>query len=95
MPHSRWALSMDSGPGQIGDKTEINWADEYERYVMWLEKALREQRKSILALFRTWDNIFFPGAGGNVAQSEGQAKTDEEAMKELEADEVETSSEND
>jgi hypothetical protein len=71
-------LSADDQLRENGTITGINWAAYHETYLNYLTTGLEKRKASVLKIFRTWDDIFFPGRGaglgGRIADG-GEAST--------------------
>ncbi|KAF8142216.1 hypothetical protein K438DRAFT_1450785, partial [Mycena galopus ATCC 62051] len=55
-----WALSADTCLRNRGDKTNIDYDELYDQYLEILITGLREKRRSIINVFKEWDQIIFP-----------------------------------
>lgn len=56
----RWALSKDEYLQMKGTATGIDWHLEYECYLQYLHKGLRQHKASVINIFRVWDKTLFP-----------------------------------
>jgi hypothetical protein len=79
-----------------GQKTGINYQDDYNRHLQLLIDGLDKHKESILNVFRVWDETFFPatldtgfGAGSQTANDDAMAQ----ALKMLNAGEKEVEEE--
>ncbi|EGN94118.1 hypothetical protein SERLA73DRAFT_78039 [Serpula lacrymans var. lacrymans S7.3] len=78
---ARWVLSPDSILKERGAQSGINWHEDFDNYLEYLEIGLGKRKGSVLTIFREWDRILFPhttsGLGGPLNDEDR-----EEAMKE-------------
>ena len=79
----------------MDSNTGINYFSDYEEYVHLLEMELRKRKKTIINIFREWDQLVFPNTGMSLvggSQSQESAGM-KKAMALLDADESESASE--
>ncbi|EGO22543.1 hypothetical protein SERLADRAFT_410013 [Serpula lacrymans var. lacrymans S7.9] len=78
---AQWVLSPDSILKERGAQSGINWHEDFDNYLEYLEIGLGKRKGSVLTIFREWDRILFPhttsGLGGPLNDEDR-----EEAMKE-------------
>lgn len=92
LSQSRWALSSDDLLQAVGTNTGINYANDFEEYLEVLMTGLRKKKKSILNVFREWDQVIFPHSDSSlVGQNQDTSNGLKTAMDMLDADEVEES----
>lgn len=91
LSQSRWALSADDCLQSVGANTGINYGRDFEEYLEVLMTGLQKKKKSVLNIFRQWDQVIFPNSDSSLV---GHADKDtsrglKTALMMLEADEVE------
>ena len=77
----------------MGTNTGINYGKDFEEYLEILMKGLRKKKKSILNVFREWDQVIFPNSDSSLVSGVGQDQNTSNGLKTalemLEADEGE------
>ncbi|KAJ7215966.1 hypothetical protein GGX14DRAFT_391637 [Mycena pura] len=73
-----WALSADVELKPAGQQTGISWQETQEHLVVYLTNGLRKRMRSVIDIFRVWDEELFPhtetslgGAMGTGTSSHG------------------------
>ncbi|KAJ7615574.1 hypothetical protein FB45DRAFT_1108408 [Roridomyces roridus] len=66
----RWVLSPDQEFTAIGDHTNINWEADFEAYLEYLTEGLDDGNDAIVALFKKWDEHFYPLSEESTAEGE-------------------------
>ena len=56
---ARFALSTDAEFQVSGSASHIDYMDDYYKYLGYLKKGLRLKTKSVIALFKEWNQTFF------------------------------------
>ncbi|KAJ7190440.1 hypothetical protein GGX14DRAFT_382155, partial [Mycena pura] len=76
--HTLWALSADVELKPAGQQTGISWQETQEHLVVYLTNGLRKRMRSVIDIFRVWDEELFPhtetslgGAMGTGTSSHG------------------------
>ncbi|KII90325.1 hypothetical protein PLICRDRAFT_52075 [Plicaturopsis crispa FD-325 SS-3] len=59
---ARWTLSADTELRMRGVSTGINYMDDFDHYLEMLTHGIHKNVKPVLQIFRTWDDVLFPGA---------------------------------
>lgn len=87
---SRWALSSDDFLQNVGTNTGINYGNDFEEYLEVLMTGLRKKKKSILNVFKEWDQVIFPNSDSSLVRQDRDASSSglKTAMMMLEDDEV-------
>lgn len=78
---ARWALSKDDCLQSKGTATGINWHLEYECYLQYLVKGLRQRKISVINIFRVWDKTLFPHTSKSLSGKSMQITTTVEATR--------------
>ena len=87
---SRWALSSDDFLQNVGTNTGINYGKDFEEYLEVLMTGLRKKKRSILNVFKEWDQVIFPNSDSSLVRQDRDASSSglKTAMTMLEDDEV-------
>ncbi|EGO19257.1 hypothetical protein SERLADRAFT_443304 [Serpula lacrymans var. lacrymans S7.9] len=64
---ARWALSPDECLKEKGNESGIRWHDDFDNYLEYLLSGLQKQKKSVLNIFREWDQVLFPNTSHGLA----------------------------
>ncbi|EGO19292.1 hypothetical protein SERLADRAFT_411786 [Serpula lacrymans var. lacrymans S7.9] len=64
---ARWALSPDECLKEKGNESGICWHDDFDNYLEYLLSGLQKQKKSVLNIFREWDQVLFPNTSHGLA----------------------------
>jgi hypothetical protein len=78
---ARWALSKDDYLQSKGTTTGINWHLEYESYLQYLLKGLRQRKASVVNIFRVWDKTLFPHTSDSLSRKSMHITTTVEATR--------------
>ncbi|EGO28575.1 hypothetical protein SERLADRAFT_406065 [Serpula lacrymans var. lacrymans S7.9] len=62
-----WALSPDECLKEKGNESGIRWHDDFDNYLEYLLSGLQKQKKSVLNIFREWDQVLFPNTSHGLA----------------------------
>ena len=75
------ALSKDDCLQSKGTATGINWHLEYESYLQYLLKGLRQRKASIVNIFRVWNKTLFPHTNESLSRKSMHITTTVEATR--------------
>jgi len=74
-----------------GLNTGTKWHSEFESYLKYLLQGLQQHKVSVLNIFRTWDNKFFPNTetslAGQCREGSNNEQSTRDALDALNADE--------
>ncbi|KIJ44986.1 hypothetical protein M422DRAFT_251625 [Sphaerobolus stellatus SS14] len=56
---ARYALSADDQLQCVGQRTRIPYLEDFEYYLKYLTEGRRKKKKSVLAIFDTWNEMFY------------------------------------
>ncbi|KIJ58810.1 hypothetical protein HYDPIDRAFT_171095 [Hydnomerulius pinastri MD-312] len=75
---TRWVASPDNCLKEHGSESGIRWIDDFEDYLDYLIKGLRERKSSVLNIFKEWDRVLFPNAANGLGGRQATPDRDEE-----------------
>ncbi|KAF8998004.1 hypothetical protein BDQ17DRAFT_1329042 [Cyathus striatus] len=73
-----WALSGDECLQCIGGQTGINYAKVFDEYIEILVKGLCLKKRSVVNIFKKWDEAIFPNSDTSLATYESEESQDED-----------------